>query len=1000
MVKYIFHSRNVWLILAVFLQVSALLAMMLDNAPSGFGVVTLWIAPILFLVGLVCPFFHLNEKQIAKTEWLNIRKFSLRENGALASSTLALITYILTLEPTASLWDCSETIAAAYKLQVPHTPGTPLTLLLGRLFSMLALNDVHKVAWAINSMAAFFSSMAVGLTFLITWHFSSSLFKSEKVKLVGSLTAALCLAFSDSFWFSAVEAETYGPSIFFMLLLVWLTIKGCRQNKEGKSRQILIISYLTGLSYCIHPMCILVLPVCFLIWRFYEKKWDWKQGILFFALGVFCVLFISRIVAVHLFEWAFNLDLILVNKLSLPFYSGVLLLAIILGSLLCFVWKKFTKARQPVVALLLILAGFTPYLMLFIRSAKLPPINEFSPNNLAKIKPYMNRENYPSQPLIFGPYYDAKVTDVQTKAKAYVVDGTNYRSVGTIPVYQYEKHRKTILPRMYSNDPSHIATYRKWTGLGVNEKPRFSDNFKFMVRYQLGEMYARYFMWNFAGRISDHQHTGWLKPWQGLPSRSSSGYNKASNQYFMLPFFLGIIGALAHFRKKKSDFFINLTFFLITGIVLAIYLNGTPNEPRERDYIYAGSFVSFCFWIGLGTMQIASYIKPKVMHLMWGLLAIPVWVLYQNYDDHNRANRTFQIDYARSILDSCEKNAILFTGGDNDTFPLWYLQEVEGFRTDVRVKVMSYFNADWYINQLSRKYYNSPPFKLTLQNGSNQYGPYDPIYIQEHSKSPLRWEKYMDAVNNKNPAIKIQNGRTELFFLPSRKINIETKKGVMQLNVSGSYLPKSEIAILDLIHSNDWERPIYFNYTSINSLRTDLRSHVVKEGLVYRLQPVQNKGGEIPLNVERTHKNLIDKLDYSNLKNSDVYFNFEDYLSRMINPLRFTTNELIRDYVLNGKSEEANELIHFALESMYPSHLEPSYAHIQLSGLLLSIGRKEEAERLLNQAFSFYIDCIKFQVNVGISPSPNDILVLQEALRLMDDPQAEKTFNEVLYGIS
>ena len=969
--------------------------MMLDPIPSGFGIATLWIAPVLFFAGLLCPFFYLNSMPDIKTQWRYIRHPSLRSIGTLTAFLTALITYILTLEPTASLWDCSETIAAAYKLQVPHTPGTPLTLLFGRLFSMLALDNVYHVAWTMNFMAAFFSAMAVGLTFLIIWYFAEPLFKSEQVKFIGSLAGSLCLAFSDSFWFSAVEAETYGPSIFFMLLLIWLTIRGSQCHDSDKGRYILIIAYLTGLSYCIHPMCILILPVCFLIWYFHGKKWDWKRGILFFGLGIFCILFISRVIGVHLFEWAFTFDLILVNEFSLPFYSGVILLTVLTGSLLWFIWRKFLPARQPIVAFLLILAGFTPYLMLFVRSAKLPPINEFSPNNLAKIKPYMNRENYPSAPLLSGPYFDAKITDIETKARAYVVDETNYREIGTIPVYKYEKERQTFLPRMYSNNPSHIATYREWTGLKAHEKPRFSHNLKYLFRYQLGQMYMRYFLWNFAGRVSDHQHAGWLKPWHGLPDRAAIGYNRASNQYFMLPLLIGILGIFIHFKRKKSDFFVNLTFFAITGIILAFYLNGTPNEPRERDYIYVGSFVSFCFWIGLGTMQIAGLLKHQVGFLRWSLLAIPLWILYQNYDDHNRANRTFQMDYARSILDSCEKDAILFTGGDNDTFPLWYLQEVEGFRTDVRVKVLSYFNADWYINQLSRKYYSSPPFKLTLQNGPNQYGPYDPLYIQEHTESPLNWGMYMEALNKKNPAIKLQNERSEIFFLPSRKINIQTSKGVMQLSVSGSYLPKNELAMLDLIHSNDWERPVYFNFTSINSLKTDLRSYVVKEGLVYRLHPKQSKEG-IQLNVPRTFENLTTKLDYTNLERSDVYFNYEDYVSRMINPLRLTTNELIRDCVLEGKNEEADELIRLALQSLYPAHLEPSYAHVQLSGILLSIGESKEAENLLNHAFDFYIDSIRFRIKTGSVQSQTDILILQEALKLMNDPEAERDFNKLL----
>src|SRR5690606_7747669 len=287
--------------------------------------------------------------------------------------------------------------------------------------------------------------------------------------------------------------------------------------------------------------------------------------------------------------------------------------------------------------------------------------------------------------------------------KVYFKGTSKYEVAGNILDYSYDKSRLTLLPRMYSRDESHIDTYRTWTGLNSHEKPGFVHNISYMLRYQFGHMYFRYLMWNFAGRKSDVQHARWLRPWESLnPPGEASYTSRARNQYWMLPLLLGIVGMLFQFKKDKKGFLTTLLFFLITGIVLALYLNAPPNEPRERDYIYVGSFMAFCIWIGMGTAALGYFLTQRsaqyltVISVAFGW---PLWMLFQNLDDHDRSGRTLQIANARNILDSCAENAMLFTGGDNDTFPLWYLQEVEGFRTDVRVAVLSYFNSDWYIGQ-------------------------------------------------------------------------------------------------------------------------------------------------------------------------------------------------------------------------------------------------------------------------------------------------------------
>ncbi len=981
------RNRIIFCIAIVF-QVTALILWGTDETPSGFGDQSLWIAPILMIIGLVLPAAGL----------LNIsfdisKAYSLKAFGAIGSVIIALMTYVLSLEPTASLWDCGETIAAAFKLQVPHTPGIPFTLLLGRIFSMFSFGDVMQVAWWINFMAAFFSALAVGVVFLIIWHFGTQLTQRKSLVLTGSLGGAMILTFSDTFWFSAVEAETYGPSCFFMVLLIYLSIQGKCLSGESKVSRWLLLAYLSGLSFCIHPMCILVLPVCFLI--MWEDQFDqyWKYLSISVGAGILAILIINKVIAVDLFEWAFGLDRWLVNQWSFPFYSGVIVLLILLTVSMVTLWHKLAVSRVMIMALFFVMLGFTPYLMLFIRSTKLPPINEFSPHNLAMIKPYMNRESYPGRPLLYGPYFDARISQISKKADAYIVLGDQYQKVGDIPQYHYEDHRMTILPRIYSDDPNHVRIYQEWTGLSPGEMPKFSDNLKFMLKYQLGHMYFRYLMWNFSGKVSDEQHAGWKAPWDGVANRSTIGYSKANNQYFLLPLLLGLVGAILQSRNDQKGFLINLSFFLITGVLLVLYLNATPNEPRERDYIYVGSYIAFSIWIGLGLMAIGA--KWRIVTYVLAL-TVPAWMLYQNLDDHNRSGRTFQIDHARNLLGSCEPNAILFTGGDNDTFPLWYLQEVEGFRTDVRVKVLSYFNADWYINQLTRTYYDSPPFELKLSREGDQYGPYNPLYVRETVDVQISWSKYMQALLSHSPQLQIKTSTGgEAYFLPSRKLKLATSKGTLDVEVKGSYLQKNEMAILDLIQSNDWDRPVYFNFTSLNSLNIQLKPFLQQEGLVYRLVPERSADGEVSFDIEKSYENLVTNADYSNLSDPLVHFNHEDYESRMILPLKFAVNELIEKLLSHGEEIKALEVSSFALEQLYFDHLETSYADLQLAGFI-NRWDKAKTEKLVLRLFESLYYKTERAIDQGKSVSGNDWIVLQKSAMFLNDNKTMERYQKLI----
>jgi hypothetical protein len=997
------------------LLVAGFMSAALDPAPYGFGTLTLWIAPPLLLLGFFLPVLAILGKAFMPTpfSFTNVFTDKWKNAAAFLSFIVPIVVYMVTLEPTASLWDCSEFIASAYKLQVPHTPGTPLSLLFGRLFSMLAFGDVTKVALTINMMSAFFSALTVLLLYKIIFFFGEKLSSNASAfnwpLAIAALAGSLTFAFSDSFWFSAVEAETYGIACFFLTLLFWLIIRYANTHGNERTRWVILIFYLAGLSYCVHPMCLLALPAFPFAWYFSHRKFTVTNVLSGFVAGLLLVFAINKFIAIGVFELSFSFDLFFVNSLHLPFYSGAI--ALILGGVLgiVLITKRFPRLTTFSFAIAFILAGFLPYLLLFIRSNHNPPIDETNPEDLSLVKAYMNRESYPSSPVLFGPYYDAEVVSVGVKKSIYYKGDSQYKIAGTMPEYSYDKERITIFPRLFSNDPNHISSYKEWTGIKANEKPKFIHNLKFLFNYQLGHMYLRYLMFNFVGRESDEQGSDFLKPWE--PRRVPGiavQFQKSRNQYWMIPLLMGLVGFVLQYFDSRKEFITLLIFFSVTGIVLITYLNPTPNEPRERDYIFVGSYIAFSAWIGIGLYCIFrkfSSSRFSLPVLAFSLL-IPCWMCYENFDDHNRSGRTFQIDYARQVLNSCAPNSILFTGGDNDTFPLWYLQDVEGFRTDVRVMVLSYFNTDWYINQLRRQYYNSPPLKLTLTpEDYRQYGKNDVLYLQEIIKEPIDAAKYLSLLSNNNSALTqyAQNGEP-YSILPSRSFSVKLKskepiqnsviktktpsEAQLILKVDGNYLQKNALAIIDLIVSNGFQRPLYFNFTSINGLGLDINPYLVSEGPVYRLTAQKNPDSELRVDTETTYNNLITRADYTNLADPAVFFNFEDYHARIVNPVRQSFNSLALEFLKEGQVGKAKDVLSYAVDHLYHSHLRPSYMNLQAAQLLISTGDSLAAEKIAAQLFNYSFDQISASLQSGKTPKELDVLFAENAAELLD--RAEK----------
>ncbi len=622
---------------------------------------------------------------------------------------VALIVYWLTFEETASYWDCGEFIAVSYKLEVPHPPGAPFFLLLGRLFSFLALGDVTKVAFWINFMSVLASAFTILFLFWSITLFGRKIiapdngndYSLEKIILLmgAGVIGALSYTFSDSFWFSAVEAEVYAMSSFFTAFVVWGILKWDVIEDESKAnRWLILIAYMMGLSIGVHMLNLVTIPALGLIYYFKKYKPTRWGVIASLIISGAIVLFINDFIVPGLPTLAGNFEIFFVNTLGLPFGSGVIFFCLlIIGGLVYGIRYSQLKNKTVLNTFLLsttfILIGYSSYATIVIRSNSNPPINENAPKDVMSFVSYLKREQYGSRPLVFGPYYTSRPIDIEYGAPIYRKGKDQYVIVNRQTDYVYDKTH--FLPRVWNSD--HAETYRSILGLPEGQEPTFAQNLYFMFKHQIGTMFMRYFMWNFAGRESDEQGADWMGPsgwFEKVPSLIAN--NGGRNNFFMIPFILGLIGMFFQFVKDTKNFAVVGLLFIMTGVAIVVYLNSPPVEPRERDYIYAGSTYAFAFWIGFAVLAIADSLSKLIKNArVAGIAAIliclsgPILMAAQGWDDHNRSDRFFSLDSGKNYLASCAKNGVLFTGGDNDTFMLWYAQEVEEYRTDLRVVVLS-----------------------------------------------------------------------------------------------------------------------------------------------------------------------------------------------------------------------------------------------------------------------------------------------------------------------
>jgi hypothetical protein len=824
---------------------------------------------------------------------------------------IAACTYITTVEPTASLWDCSEFILSAYKLEVGHPPGAPLFAMMGHLFTMFA--SPENAAFMANIFSALCSAFTILFLFWSITHLArrfvnkntSELSISERIMIIScGIVGALVYTFSDTFWFSAVEGEVYAASSFITAVVFWAILKWEEQADSAYSnRWLILIAYITGLSIGVHLLNLLVVPA--IIFVYYFKKYEittkgiiWTSIISVIILGVLVwgIIPLTPVIASRF-------ELFFVNALGFPINSGLLFFVVILTAALSYIvyytyQKKRIVLNTIALGLSFCLLGFGSYAMIVIRSSAGTPMNQNRPDNVFSLIKYINREQYGSAPLITGPYYtDADKYDVVPK-NTYIRVGDRYEKEVTSDI---KYHKTTFFPRMWSNrKDSHKQIYESYIQ-GPN--PTFSDNLRFFFDYQIVFMYWRYFMWNFAGRQNDMQGSkfdlargNWISgikfidearlgPMDNMPKYLAE--NKGTNKYYFIPLLLGLLGLIYQLKKDKKGFTIVTLLFFFTGIAIILYLNQAPDEPRERDYAYAGSFYAFAIWIGLGIVYLfkllAKAVKDKIaapVALLLGLPA-PIIMAQQNWDDHDRSGRYIAADFGYNYLISCDENAILYTFGDIDTFTTWYNQEVEGVRRDVKIINFMYLESDWYYIQMMNRTYEAPPLATTATAEQ----------ITGDTKFPAPIREIRPSLNIKQALQFFYSGKTarkyqgrEVFEFPTKDLAlpVNTTKFIesgliadtsavvsdIHFKLSGNWVTRAKLGALDFAANNFNDRPIYYGGND-KDFFMGVQGNLRDEGVTKRLLPENTQ--KHPVNADKSFDLLVNKYRFRGLNDPNVF---------------------------------------------------------------------------------------------------------------------------------
>ncbi len=953
---------------------------------------------------------------------------------------IACTVYIVTAEAGGSFWDCGEFVSSCFKLQIPHPPGAPLFVMLGRIFIVLFGDNPLTAAKAVNIMSALASGFTILFLFWTITHFarrivnvntSDALTASQIWSIMGAgAVGALAYTFSDSFWYSAVEGEVYAMSSFFTAIVFWAILKWENHADEtGADKWIVFIFFLMGLSIGVHLLNLLTIPAIVMVYYFRrretfnytilrkwylrlvgiggilavivalisassestdnvpmdgtmaglvivgilgaigllflversgkEKKAYYGGTFIFFVIG--CI--ITGIVQVGVIQYSVKLagtfDRYFVNSFGLPFFSGFVFFFVLLAGIMWWALKFAAKKswaylRLGVWCFAFMLVGYSTYVTTMIRSNANPSVDMYNVDNPNSLVGYLGRDQYGDFPLIYGQKFTADPVDLKNTGMRYQKSKDKYIELGQDRKYVYAAEDKMVLPRVWdpSNDQNHADYYAYYLGInktrdGKYERaPTQADNINFFIGYQSYWMYMRYFLWNFSGKQNDNQGLfggnkrdgNWIT---GIPPIDNAMYgdqsmmpdslknNKANNKLFLLPLILGLVGLFYQFKKRGDDGVINMLLFFFTGFAIVLYLNQAGYQPRERDYAYVGSFYAFAVWIGLGVLKVRDWLGKALsqttaasLATVLCLLAVPVLMAQQEWDDHDRSKKELPRDLAKDYLESCAPNAILFSYGDNDTYPLWYAQEVEGIRPDIRVINFSLLGIDWYINELRYKVNQSDPIDVIwsaeqIEGGKRDYVLYRPKEnIPENTYYDL-YDLMKNYVGSDDPAkMEDRGGGEALNTFPVKKVSVPVDKAMVLKNgtvnatdsvvsevrfeIPKGAMVKNDMALLNIIAANKWNRPIYFTNPS-GDLGFD--QYLRRDGLSFRLVPVENQR----VNTDWMLDKAMNKFAFGNANVKGVYFDEEN--RRHLNTLRSAYAELAMDLATKNRKEDAVKVL-------------------------------------------------------------------------------------------
>ena len=954
---------------------------------------------------------------------------------------IAFITYSLTVEPTVSFWDAGEYILTSSKLQVGHPPGAPFFQMMGAFFSIFA-TDPTQIGLMINMMSASASAFTILFMFwsivllikqVVNNNESS---KEQNIAILGAaFVGSLSFAFTDSFWFNAVETEVYAMATLIMAVLFYLGLRwGNEMFTPRGNKWLILISFVVGLSFGVHFMGLLTIPAIGLIYYFKNYKIiTIRNFVLANLAGIAVLLFVFKLLAPNILRYFSILEIFFVNSVGLPFNSGsiiafVLLVSFIILGIRYTQKKNYVNLNTALLCITFIVVGFSCWLMLPIRANANVTVNENNPSSARELLAYYNLEQYPKTHLFYGPQFTDQYAGLD-KNKPYVDDKPKYEKDEILRRYvivndyenglqNYNSKHASLLPRMWSTE--HAENYMTYSGFldfsiksehqmqnelrsvindfrnavangevdyeGYHnflkkygryidiEKPSLIKNIYYLFNYQIGYMYWRYFMWNFTGRQDDIQgkmdlHGNWISGFgsldeyflgmsqENLPSDVKN--NKARNTYYFLPLLLGLIGLFFLFNKNKKLFWTMLVFFLFTGIAIQVYTNVRPFEPRERDYSVVGSFYVFALWIGFGVFAIykklSSFSKSSLLAPLVSLaclVAVPGILVSQNWDDHDRSKRETAHAMAIQYLESCDPNAIIFTIGDNDTFPLWYAQEIEGVRRDVRVVCTSLFNVDWYIDQMKRKAYESAPIPSGLSHEQYKWGTRDYIIKEVVTKDTLNLDQFLGFITSDDERTKYKhvlqqqgydtsgqrNQDLNANYLPTENVRIPVdkltvlKNGIVKaqdsslivphidIKIKGAALYKNRLMMLDIINNNNWERPIYFTGGAFGDEDYIwMKDYLQLDGLVYKLVPIKtavDKNNPFDMGRIDTDKmyDMVTYWDWGNNGDPDMYHDVETRRNSLT--YRGNLARLIEALIKEGKLEKAEQIADLAMTKM------------------------------------------------------------------------------------